>query len=468
MNKILTIFSIVFVTWGACKSADTVSCSARDINHAILLAGWGDTISVRSGKAIWSNKDSCVRIDKAVTLMGAGRNGRDSTVIILGKGGSYINASCVISAPATIRGFYFFADTGLTNESMISVTPRGNDFRITDCEFNSRKYRFAYSIYSSAYGLIDSNYFYAGNETVFTRGHSTSWQEPSSFGKKEKNLFIENNVAIYDKRTSNAAIFVDLNDNSRGVVRYNYFDNYYVDGHGRCTNSMRSVRHWEVYRNYTSDMNSWTAIHMRGGTGFIFENRFVLNGQKRTITLRDYAYDQTTCGGNSGKDTKCACIDDYPLDDQIGVGMDPKVAASEPAYIWRNLNEKDSLMAVGSGVTISTVCQTECNATSITPADFIKQDVEYYKDAQKFDGSSGIGVGTYDEMMRIDECKRFVAFWVTDRGEWNKANPDSCGVLYRCNEKNEWEKFYEPYEYPYKIDPVKKVKPPNKLWITDR
>jgi len=51
------------------------------------------------------------------------------------------------------------------------------------------------------------------------------------------------------------------------------------------------------------------------------------------MIITDYAFSTYNCYGYSG--TYC-CPDNYPCDDQIGVGIDPKTAASEPAYFWGN------------------------------------------------------------------------------------------------------------------------------------
>jgi hypothetical protein len=74
-------------------------------------------------------------------------------------------------------------------------------------------------------------------------------------------------------------------------------------------------------------------MEIRRGTGRIFNNVSSATSGNVTMKLEDYASFQNVCFGYA---PSCCCPGDYPCDDEIGVGMDPKTAASEPTYLWNN------------------------------------------------------------------------------------------------------------------------------------
>ena len=89
----------------------------------------------------------------------------------------------------------------------------------------------------------------------------------------------------------------------------------------------------EIYNNlWTYVASYWMVMEIRGGTGRIFNNSYT-GGGDIWFALKDYATYQAICAGYA---PTCCCPGDYPCDDQIGVGIDPKSAASEPYYLWNN------------------------------------------------------------------------------------------------------------------------------------
>lgn len=77
----------------------------------------------------------------------------------------------------------------------------------------------------------------------------------------------------------------------------------------------------------------------------------------------------------------------------------------------------------------------------------ILRDQDYFQSITPFTGASGVGSGTFAEMSAITPSLVGVAFWVTDRGNWNAdADPDTSGELYIWD-GSAWELSYTPYTY---------------------
>jgi hypothetical protein len=75
---------------------------------------------------------------------------------------------------------------------------------------------------------------------------------------------------------------MDLDDNSRSVIRHNLFNNSAITAHGQDT-SEYGVRHFEIYDNMfvfdDADSDTYNVangyFYLRGGTGVISDNTFV-------------------------------------------------------------------------------------------------------------------------------------------------------------------------------------------------
>lgn len=207
-------------------------------------------------------------------------------------------------------------------------------------------------------------------ELIFVRGPSNSWQTDHSIGGAD-NLFVENNEFL------NAGYVIDCNSNSRCVLRYNTIrGRMKIDGHGKATNTpARSVRHMEVYNNRWTDTSLyWTAIEMRGGGGRVFNN--VADGGPWLLL---YEYGAGGAYPNFGG--VCQCSANYPIDDQIGVGKDPKAASSEPMYLWNNtIRGSDWGRAIDPSFT--NACSTACGGP-FSIADIVKPDRDFFISTSK-------------------------------------------------------------------------------------
>jgi hypothetical protein len=351
------------------------SCSQTHVAAAITASTAGDTVLVPAGSCTWGASSAALSVNKAITLRGAGQG---VTIIeISSTAGSGTDATIQLTAAATVRGFTI--QTVTSGNSGTAFSASVDDFRITDIAYvNQASNTNGYFLYTGAYGLVDNNSITGGagtNELIFARGPTDSWQTAHSIGGAD-NLFVENNTF------AGLGYLTDCNANSRCVVRYNTTTGpMKVDGHGKATNSpARGVRHMEVYNNlWTSSSTFWTAIEMRGGGGRVFDN--VSTG---TASAWLYLTDYGATGPQVNFGSVCQCPSDYPIDDQIGVGIDPKSAATEPMYLWGN-TRNGTAWALQDKAT--TACTATCGTFAIT--DIIQGDRDFFNSTSKPAAMSG-------------------------------------------------------------------------------
>lgn len=414
----------------------------------------GDTVLLPSGTFIWGTNGARLYITKRITLQGNGTN----TVIVLANNGPIYGSSVItLGTNAWIRSFSI-----LGGKSM-PVTAFGTScdgFRISEITYTGISS--GYLLYTSAYGLVDNCDITGGSgshELIFARGSADSWTTPSSMGTTRA-LCIENN------RFHGQGYVCDINSYGRAVVRFNVIDgSLKVDGHGKASNSpARGVRQMEVYNNiWTLSAGPWPAIEIRGGTGFLFGNILQhVSPSSVWFFLCDYGCLAQWPNFTNTYQTPL----NYPIDDQIGVGMDPKTAASEPVYLWRNFAAPKNGTTDGSlgdwtlaskaipaaAVTLYQGQTGNSNAT-FAMTNLIAPDRDFFKESTNgFDGSSGVGVGSKDKMLAITPTRTGVGFWVTNEGNWNTTitNNGYSGKFYCWNGKT-WTNIYTPLVYPHPL-----------------
>lgn len=417
----------------------------------------GDEIVLPAGEAIWgdpnSNNGGITYLILPIKIRGQG----DSTVIRMHESGPvYTRGVIALWSTLTIadlkvvgaatRPVTVFTSFPYNNTAPGGVNYNGG-FRITNVTFEGGAGA-AYFLYFQgiASGLIDNCRLtgQAGNaELIFGRGPDNAWQTDNTIGTA-------NNIFVEDCTFSGSGYVNDANSNARMVVRYNTITGpLKVDGHGVASNTpARSYRNMEVYgNNWTFVATAWPAIEMRGGTFMVFNNQASSAGW---FFLTDYGYLSTWPNFGSQFQTPV----NYPVKDQVGVGKDPKVAGSEPAYLWNNRAAGAVWARQPKGVPQGAIdlyrTQTGNPAATFTERDMIRANRDFFAEAG-FDEATGVSVGTKAQMLASLPTLRNAGWWVTDEGEWssrNGATPD--GQLYVWD-GTQWQLKYRPYTYPHPL-----------------
>jgi len=410
----------------------------------------GDTIVLPAGNGTWGagNRANSGRIFfiLPITVRGQG----DSTIITIDDSGLTYTAG-VINLWASIT----WADMKVIGPSSRPVTPfngqpyNGTDFRITNVTYEGRggAAYFLYTAFGSR-GVVDNCRISGGTgntELFFGRGPSDAWTKNTTVGTN-------NNVFIEDCVFGGSGYVTDANSNAQMVVRFcNITGANKVDGHGVASNTpARSVRNMEVYHNtWTYNSPFWTALEMRGGVNFIFNNTAA--GTQGWFYLTDYGYLGTWPNFGNVYQTPTY----YPIKDQIGVGKDPKVAASEPSYVWGNRYQTSPWTRTFKSVNAAAITQyrTETGNPSATfdESTMIQANRDFYADAG-FDTSQSAGVssGTKAQMLAYTPSFTKFGWWVTDEGTWNQTPGGSQGQLYTWS-GSAWNLYYTPYTYPHPL-----------------
>ena len=440
-------YSAPLPSWTKTGNSYMTDGSQYSVQAAITDSTPGDIVKIPPGEFTWGAAASPLAVSKAITLAGAGRN--LTTIHIAPDAGTYGNGAIVVSAAASIHSLTV-TQPGVTTTTAFAISG-GNGWRISDITYHSAATA-GYFVTASTPGLIDHctlNLGGGSDEAIFLRGPANAWQTPSTIGTTDA-VFIE------DCLFNNAGYVCDYNSNARGVVRYcTITGTAKVDAHGLASNTpARGVRQMEVYHNnWTSTSSFWTAIEIRGGTGMIFDNTAAGDSPANGwFQLTDYGYQAQWPNFGNAFQTPA----DYPLKDQIGVGMDPKTGGSEPLYLWNNLRNGSpwtrTLHAPDPGA-------ISLYGSAFTESDMIKADRDFFASSgfdgiHTFDGSKGVGRGTKAEMLAIAGTKTGVGFWVTDEGTWNlpaeKVTPNSSGCLYTWN-GSAWVLKYTPCVYPHPL-----------------
>ena len=422
---------------GHAATIDATSCSHPDVGAAVNSAQSGDTVVVPAGECSWG---STLNISKDITLQGAGVG----NTTINSTGGTLISLGL---SNARITGFTFDHTSGGT---VILIAPGGESFRIDHNEFTTSigTKRDVIMIRGTQddhpYGLIDNNDFYNSRVVVYgDAGYDEyiQWTDDRNFGSAQF-IYIEDNTFELDGGAQGNVI--DGNAGNKMVMRFNTITNSRIEQHS-VQGDLRGTKAFEMYGNtITSGATvAWAGIYPRGGTGFIFNN--TLSGSWNSPIYFDNVRSQRDVGGYFGACDGNSAVDGndnatgWPCRDQIGRGKDlsawPNSAPypdqeCTPTYMWDNSH---TVVVNGSS------------------QDHIQKDRDYYEEVASFDGTSGVGVGTYAQMVAITSCTKGVGFWATDMGEWNSKNPGKDGQLYVCNDSNTWVLYYTPYTYPHPL-----------------
>jgi hypothetical protein len=277
-------------TAGASTTGPADSCEEADVAAAFTAAAaTGDTIEIAAGTCDWTT--AVTFSGKSVIFKG---QGIDSTIIRDNVAGTMFSVTC----PAD--GYFRWtamtvqdnngADRGSVGAFDISCpgSLRVDHIKLTGYSNNTRD---VVGFVDKAGPCLFDHIQWSGGFTEFldikhtrwagvttTMAH-TSWSEPSSFGGAN-NCYVED--SIFTNTGTTAQSLIEGNGGGgRFVVRFNEIDGYGVGGHGADTNSIRGVRHVEVYNNAykrTNLTSPFDRLHStRSGSGFLFQNNVTGN-----------------------------------------------------------------------------------------------------------------------------------------------------------------------------------------------
>jgi hypothetical protein len=265
------------------------------------------------------------------------------------------------------------------------------------------------SIDSSPFGLSNTQAFRIKDANG--AANPTSWSSASTMGNSDttglNNFYFENN----DVHAFMG--FSDVDDMSRSVFRYNFFNNTGGASHGADTSSY-GMRHLEVYNNLgvfnsytdgsTANMDCWWFI--RGGTFVWYNNIFPQVTSQDWGTKGDIKLSIENLQRNagpaacwpalSGSCTSATAGQYYPAPRQTGMGRVTGsgtdglgrstdaytyVGDSEPAYIWNNKRSSGgsyatATIAVNDGLGAGSDCgnMSACDST----ANYIVANRDYF------------------------------------------------------------------------------------------
>lgn len=454
----------------------TTDGSFADTQAAIYAASNGCVVNLPPGTFTWGSTNQRMYVVSGITLQGCGTN---LTVISLPTNSQdyYGSGAITLSANATVRNLCVTSAAPCGACPATGFSASGNGWRVSNILYYGNGG--AYVMQATGYGLIDHCVFvgsYASYEMIFCYGPANSWQTPDSFGTT-------NMVVVENCEFDGQGYVSDANANSRICVRFcTITGRIKIDGHGKASDTPpRGVRQMEIYNNVwtyggTNAFNA-AAIEVRGGTAKIFGNQYIGGNIYAWNFLDEYGCLAQWPNFSNIYQTPV----NYPIDDQVGVGMDPKVGGSDPTYYWMNTANGSGNFVNGLRTNIwaltwkqipAGAIQTYTNETgnpqaTFTTTNIIMEDRDFFSDVYitNFNGTTGMGYGTTAQMNAITPTKAGVGFWVTDQGNWNTTvPPNTSGLLYVWNGAA-WTLNYTPLTYPYPGSVAAALAPPSNLHV---
>lgn len=286
----------------------------------------GSTVNIGAVTSTWFVGGGTLTIPAGITLSG---DTAATTIINMSTGSvsGFSVGSIILNEGSVVREMTINGPDAANCVPLITTVGSGT-WRVSRINYNQYSGRSSYfiNIQKAPSGLIDNCVIMGAagtSELIFSRGVDTAWQNPSGIGDSSA-VYIEANTF----GGVGQGYINDANDNGKVVIRFNTITGgMKADGHGRASNSIRGVRRMEIYGNtwtYNS-VGGWLAIEARGGKNIIFNNVATIAGQGAGILLRDYGYLAMYGGFLYRYQTPY----NYPLLDQIGLGEDETIDATE-------------------------------------------------------------------------------------------------------------------------------------------
>jgi hypothetical protein len=315
------------------------SCNSYDVQNAIKQAQNNWTVIIPDGTCTWM---SHVLVNKSVNIEGQSR----SKVVIIDEFSngwlftvtpSTINYTAIGNLTFKVGSANFNTNNGTPGYIVVYDNPGEKETIIHNLNINTngtlegmRIETQSVLIYNNTFNYtVFANYQAAEGIQIKMDGQNmqNTWEMPSTLGTKATNwtskVYIEHNT------WKDWFSGIDMDDNSRVVVRGNFFDNSSFGSHGAET-SPNGVREYEIYNNtftYATNggcnssviLNVNLDIFLRGGSGVIFDNVFpdlesCAWGQKTNIVLADY---------NINRLGYIPCQTTYPSCREVGQGWNP-------------------------------------------------------------------------------------------------------------------------------------------------
>ena len=376
--------------------------SSSDTQAAINAISSGGTVQIPAGTFTWT---AGINIPKVITVAGAGAG---STVIK----DNFQNGTLVtLNAAATLAGVGMEDISGQSGGfgGGVFVSVEVGSTRIHDCNFVGSGGSVGKLVLYRANGGVMWNCSFSDQDNndeginFKVQGSSAppasaEWSDHNYLGARDstglKNTYIEN--CTFNNMTLQA---LDVDDNSRVVIRYCTFNNSGMTSHG-CETSPFGLRHAELYKNtfvfstsgntpdgksYPLNLNWW--IFQRGATMFVHDNVIPAIssstwGDKTSFNLAVYSIQRAS--------NSIACQTNYPAYRQIGQDFNGSSYYTLGDWFWNNS---------GSGATVVRLddySPDQCG-NGLKVANFVASGRDYFVNAG---APSGYSPYTYPHPLR--------------------------------------------------------------------
>lgn len=370
------------------RTVTAAGCSVTEVQAAINGATTGDTVVIPDGSCAWSRG---VQLGgRGLHITGASKWG---TSITHNAGAASLFALAEHASLSTrLSNIRFVQGSGGAEawQGMfirVDAVPAGRPVLIDNNAFKQTKGGQRAIRVAVNRGVIWQNEFDAAGVdaqaiafTALQDDVPPSWSSPDTIGARDaagnRNVYLEDNTF---RRFPNQCL--DVDENSRVVIRHNLFDHAAIASHGADT-GVKGTRHWELYDNefvFTSfgdcdgskTMPVSRYFYVRGGTGVIADNIVRDLSSCAWGTPVEFNLQQQALRRNAGE---YACYSGaYPMPYQIGWDFDGKDWKVSPIYVWGNTGTGANAEMLGT----SDYNPNECGPGAKRTSDYVQPGREY-------------------------------------------------------------------------------------------